>query len=99
MLKALVENCGPKFQCKGAILEFKLTSSLISCLASFANDQLIDRIKLMSQDPMVDEHVRRKLMSVLGSWHRQFKDDPKMHAVSSLYAQCGGGRKVRNISV
>jgi len=75
ILKALVENCGPKFQ------------------ATFANDQLIDRIKLMSQDPMTDEQVKRKLMAVLGSWHRQFKDDPKMHAVSNLYTQCGGGRK------
>ncbi|KAH7320349.1 hypothetical protein B0J17DRAFT_685789 [Rhizoctonia solani] len=75
MLKALVENCGPKFQ------------------SSFANDQLVDRIKLMSQDPMTDEHVKRKLMSVLASWHRQFKDDPKMHTVSNLYVQCGGGKK------
>ncbi|KAJ1301833.1 hypothetical protein OPQ81_009061 [Rhizoctonia solani] len=75
MLKALVENCGPKFQ------------------STFANDQLVDRIKLMSQDPMTDEHVKRKLMSVLASWHRQFKDDPKMHTVSNLYTQCGGGRK------
>jgi hypothetical protein len=48
----------------------------------------------MSQDPMIDEQVKRKLMAVLGSWHRQFKDDPKMHAVSNLYVQCGGGRKV-----
>ncbi|CAE6449917.1 unnamed protein product [Rhizoctonia solani] len=75
MLKALVENCGPKFQ------------------STFANDQLVDRIKLMSQDPMTDEHVKRKLMSVLASWHRQFKDDPKMHTVSNLYIQCGGGKK------
>ncbi|KAF8594599.1 hypothetical protein BDV93DRAFT_481797 [Ceratobasidium sp. AG-I] len=75
ILKALVENCGPKFQ------------------ASFANDQLTERIKLMSQDPMTDEHVKRKLMAVLASWHRQFKDDPKMSTVSGLYAQCGGGKK------
>lgn len=80
MLKALVENCGPKFQ------------------ATFANDQLTERIKLMSQDPMTDEHVKRKLMSVLASWHRQFKDDPKMQAVSSLYAQCGGGKKASTAS-
>ncbi|KAG9077074.1 putative actin patch assembly and actin polymerization protein, partial [Ceratobasidium sp. 370] len=60
---------------------------------TFANDQLIDRIKLMSQDPMTDEQVKRKLMAVLGSWYRQFKDDPKMHTVANLYTQCGGGRK------
>lgn len=46
---------------------------------------------------MTDEHVKRKLMAVLASWHRQFKDDPKMSTVSGLYAQCGGGKKVIHI--
>jgi hypothetical protein len=39
--------------------------------------------------------VKKKIMSVLGSWYRQFKDDPKMQLVAGLYASCGGGRKVR----
>ena len=32
-------------------------------------------------------------MSVLLSWHRQFKNDPSMSLVSGLYQACGGGRK------
>lgn len=75
ILKALVENCGQRFQ------------------ATFANDQLVDRIKIMSQDQLVDASVRRLLMRVLLSWHQQFKDDPSMKLVTGLYAACGGGRK------
>ncbi|PWN48610.1 hypothetical protein IE53DRAFT_412194 [Violaceomyces palustris] len=75
ILKALVENCGPRFQ------------------TSFANDMLVERIKLMSQDELVDASVRKLLMRVLLSWHQQFKDDPSMKVVSGLYAACGGGKK------
>ncbi|KAF8338027.1 uncharacterized protein EI90DRAFT_3144360 [Cantharellus anzutake] len=73
ILKALVENCGTKFQ------------------TSFANDRLTERIKSMASDPMTDEQVKKKLMSVLASWYRQFKDDPKMSLVAGLYHSCGGG--------
>ena len=61
--------------------------------ATFANDQLVDRIKLMSQDELVDASVRRLLMRVLLSWNQQFKDDPSMRTVAGLYVACGGGKK------
>lgn len=60
---------------------------------TFADAQLIERIKLMSQDPLVDASVRRKLMRVLLSWHQQFRNESTMRTVSGLYAACGGGRK------
>ena len=75
ILKALVENCGQRFQ------------------TTFANDQLVDRIKIMSQDQLVDASVRRLLMRVLFSWYTQFKDDPSMRLVAGLYHACGGGKK------
>lgn len=75
ILKALVENCGQRFQ------------------TTFANDQLVDRIKIMSQDQLVDASVRKLLMRVLFSWHQQFKDDPSMKMVAGLYHACGGGKK------
>lgn len=75
ILKALVENCGQRFQ------------------TTFANDQLVDRIKIMSQDQLVDASVRKLLMRVLLSWHQQFKDDPSMRLVAGLYHACGGGKK------
>lgn len=75
ILKALVENCGQRFQ------------------TTFANDQLVDRIKIMSQDQLVDVSVRKLLMRVLLSWHQQFKVDPSMKMVAGLYQACGGGKK------
>jgi hypothetical protein len=78
ILKALVENCGSKFQ------------------QSFADDRLTERLKIMATDSMTDEKVRKTLMSVLGSWHRQFKDNPSMKLVADLYNQCGGGGGKRN---
>jgi len=61
--------------------------------ASFLDPQLADRIKLMSQDPLVDASVRRKLMRLLASWQNQYSSEPTMRHVAGLYAACGGGRK------
>lgn len=73
ILKALVENCGPRFQ------------------TTFANERLVDRIKVSAGDPHTDERVKKKIASVLASWHRQFKDDPKMQLVAGMYRTCGFG--------
>lgn len=62
---------------------------------TFANDQLVERIKYMAGDPLCDEKVKRKLMSILKSWSSQFAKDPKMHTVAGLYVACGGGKSVR----
>jgi LAS seventeen-binding protein 5 len=40
----------------------------------------------MSSDPLTDERVKKRLVSLFGSWHRQFKDDPSMRTVAGLYA-------------
>jgi len=47
----------------------------------------------MGHDHMTDERVKKKLMSVLASWHRQFKDDPRMSVIAGLYHAAGGGQK------
>ncbi|SCZ97800.1 BZ3500_MvSof-1268-A1-R1_Chr7-3g09597 [Microbotryum saponariae] len=80
ILKALVENCGTRFQ------------------STFANERLVERIKLIAGDPHTDERVKKKIMATLASWYRQFKDDPRMQLVAGLYASCGGGKKVRRNS-
>lgn len=60
---------------------------------TFADERLVERIKLMSQDPLVDASVRKKLMKMLSWWHVQFRNEPTMRLVAGLYAACGGGRK------
>ncbi|BGP15067.1 hypothetical protein JCM10213_002789 [Rhodosporidiobolus nylandii] len=60
---------------------------------TFANERLVDRIKVMAGDPHTDQRVKKKIMSVLGSWYLQFKDDPRMQLVAGLYKSCGGGKQ------
>lgn len=60
---------------------------------TFADAQLVERIKIMSQDPLVDASVRKKLMRMLLSWNYQFKGESTMRIVSGLYSACGGGLK------
>ncbi|KAE8224626.1 hypothetical protein CF319_g2509 [Tilletia indica] len=60
---------------------------------SFADERLVHTIKLTSSDPLIDLSVRKKLMRLLYSWALQFKKDPQMHTVSTLYTACGGGQK------
>ena len=62
-------------------------------LASLVNDPLLERLKLMGHDSMTDERVKKKLLSVLASWHRQFKDDPRMSVIAGLYQAAGGAQK------
>lgn len=48
---------------------------------------------MMGHDSMTDERVKKKLLSVLASWHRQFKEDPRMSVIAGLYQAVGGGQK------
>lgn len=52
---------------------------------SFADNQLTDAIRTLATDPGTDPKVKKKLISVLGAWHTQFKDDPSMSLVANLY--------------
>lgn len=61
------------------------------CTATFANERLVERIKVSAGDPNTDERVKKKIASVLASWHRQFKDDPRMQLVAGMYKSCGLG--------
>ena len=64
--------------------------------ASFADTQLIDALKGLAHDPSTDSKVRKKLMSVLASWHLQFKDQPSMSTVAGLYRQSKPSEIARN---
>ena len=76
-----------------------LNSLVLNCgarfQATFANERLVDRIRLSAGDPTTDTRVKKKLMLVLAGWHREFKDDPRMQLVAGLYHSCGGGAAAR----
>lgn len=60
--------------------------------SSFADERLINQIKLTAADTLVDASVRRKLMRLLLSWQIMFSKEPSMRVVAGLYMACGGGR-------
>lgn len=60
-------------------------------IASFADSQLTDAIKMLASDGSTDPKVKKKLVAVLTAWYTQFKDDPSMTLVANLYKSCGLG--------
>ncbi|KAG6380999.1 hypothetical protein JVT61DRAFT_5394 [Boletus reticuloceps] len=55
--------------------------------AACVDDQLIDAIKHLASDPTADIKVRKKLRSIIASWSTQFKNDPSLSTIASLYKQ------------
>ena len=53
---------------------------------------MTDALKGIASDPNSDRRVKKKLTLVLTSWREQYKDDPSMSVVASLYKQCIGAR-------
>ena len=41
----------------------------------------------MSNDPITEQRVRKKLIRVLAAWHAQYKNDPSMKTAANLYKQ------------
>lgn len=57
----------------------------LHCLATFADGQLTDTIRHLVIDPGTDQRVKRKLVSILLAWHKQFQNEPSMSPVANLY--------------
>ena len=41
----------------------------------------------MSNDPIIDYKVKKKLVRMLASWNAQYKNDPSMRTAANLYKQ------------
>jgi len=41
----------------------------------------------MSNDPIVEYKVKKKLVRMLSAWHAQYKNDPSMRTAANLYKQ------------
>lgn len=55
--------------------------------STFADGQLTDALKNLATDPATDPKVKKKVLAVLASWSRQFKDDQSAAAIAGLYRQ------------
>jgi hypothetical protein len=56
-------------------------------IGSFADGQLTDALKHLATDYTTDPKVRKKVLAVLASWSRQFKDDRGAAGIAGLYRQ------------
>jgi hypothetical protein len=56
-------------------------------IGSFADGQLTDALKHLATDYSTDPKVRKKVLAVLASWSRQFKDDRSAAGIAGLYRQ------------
>ncbi|KAH9982882.1 hypothetical protein BGW80DRAFT_1555903 [Lactifluus volemus] len=55
--------------------------------SSFADTQLTDALRNLATDSATDRKVKKKVLAVLASWSRQFKDDRSAAGIASLYRQ------------
>ncbi|PFH54863.1 hypothetical protein AMATHDRAFT_134726 [Amanita thiersii Skay4041] len=79
LIKALVENAGPKFHGKPP---------------TFSDGQLIEVFKQLNVEHSTDKRVRKKLTLILSSWRDQYSSDPSMSLFAGLHNQCrGDGRR------
>lgn len=53
----------------------------------FLDGYLTEVLRTMSNDPTIDQKVRKKLVRILAAWHSQYKDDPSMKIAANLYKQ------------
>lgn len=57
---------------------------------NWANPQLMERLKEMAQDSLLDPGVKKRLILVFHAWSIQYKDEPRMQNVAGLYRQYAG---------
>ncbi len=78
-----------KIAAPNSIVRFLFVSQvyqfLRSHIGSFADGQLTDALKHLATDYTADPKVRKKVLAVLASWSRQFKDDPSAAGIAGLY--------------
>ncbi|OWZ72599.1 hypothetical protein AYX14_01923 [Cryptococcus neoformans] len=57
---------------------------------NWANEQLMERLRLMATDQLIDPKVKKMLLLVFHAWSLQYKDQPRMHEVAGLYRKYTG---------
>ena len=95
-----MENGGSKFQSVWMYTRSSVETKLNLYLAAFVDGRLTEQLKTMANSAYTDQRVKKRLLSILASWHRQFKDDPSMKLVSNIYpsvqVSVTGQRKLSN---
>ncbi|WVW86142.1 hypothetical protein I302_108183 [Kwoniella bestiolae CBS 10118] len=56
----------------------------------WANSQLMERLREMANDSLLDPKVKKRLILVFHAWSLHYKDEPRMQEVARLYSKYGG---------
>ncbi|EWC46398.1 hypothetical protein DRE_04341 [Drechslerella stenobrocha 248] len=54
---------------------------------SFADEPLLERLRILSSDSLTDPDVRKKAQILFAQWHSAYRETPGMTGVANLYRQ------------
>ncbi|BDD56691.1 putative actin patch assembly and actin polymerization protein [Monascus purpureus] len=70
-----------------SILDFLIQNAGERFLRLFADEPLLERLRIAATDPVSDPHVKEKCKQLFGQWAVSYKDTPGMEKVTALYRQ------------
>ncbi|PYH44124.1 LSB5 family protein [Aspergillus saccharolyticus JOP 1030-1] len=69
------------------ILDFLIQNTGDRFLREFADEPLLERLRIAATDPVSDPMVKEKCKQLFGQWAASYKDTPGMERVTALYRQ------------
>lgn len=69
------------------ILDFLIQNAGDRFLREFADEMLLERLRIAATDPISDPLVKQKCKQLFGQWAASYKDTPGMQGVTGLYKQ------------
>ncbi|PYH77410.1 VHS domain protein [Aspergillus uvarum CBS 121591] len=69
------------------ILDFLIQNTGDRFLREFADEPLLERLRIAATDPVSDPLVKQKCKQLFGQWAASYKDTPGMERVTALYRQ------------
>ncbi|OKL55666.1 hypothetical protein UA08_08966 [Talaromyces atroroseus] len=69
------------------ILDFLIQNAGERFLRGFADEPLLERLRIAATDPVSDPEVRKKCQQLFGQWAATHKDTPGMSRITTLYKQ------------
>jgi LAS seventeen-binding protein 5 len=68
-------------------LDFLIQNAGERFLRGFADEPLLERLRIAATDPVSDPEVRKKCQQLFGQWAATHKDTPGMSRITALYKQ------------
>ena len=69
------------------ILDFLIQNAGDRFLREFADEPLLERLRIAGTDPISDPLVKQKCKQIFGQWAVTYKDTPGMAKIAALYRQ------------